>query len=55
MQKIKKPLAEDILFGKLKKGGVVKVYVKNDNIFLEISPPEKPRISQKKPPLLAAK
>ena len=54
-QKIKKPLAEDILFGKLKKGGVVKVYVKNDNIFLEISPPEKPRISQKKPPLLAAK
>ena len=54
-EKIKKPLAEDILFGKLKKGGVVKVYVKNDNIFLEISPPEKPRISQKKPPLLAAK
>ncbi|MFL2801863.1 MAG: ATP-dependent Clp protease ATP-binding subunit ClpA [Paracoccaceae bacterium] len=54
-QKIKKPLAEDILFGKLKKGGVVKVYVKNDNILLEISAPEKPRISQKKPPLLAAK
>ena len=54
-QKIKKPLAEDILFGKLKKGGVVKVYAKNDDIFLEISPPEKPRISQKKPPLLAAK
>ena len=37
------------------KGGVVKVYVKNDDIFLEISAPEKPRISQKKPPLLAAK
>ena len=54
-EKIKKPLAEDILFGKLKKGGVVKVYVKNDDIFLEISAPEKPRISQKKPPLLAAK
>ena len=54
-EKIKKPLAEDILFGKLKKGGVVKVYVKNDEIFLEISAPEKPRISQKKPPLLAAK
>ena len=54
-EKIKKPLAEDILFGKLKKGGLVKVYVKNDDIFLEISAPEKPRISQKKPPLLAAK
>ena len=48
IQENKKPLAEDILFGKLKKG-VVKVYVKNDNIFLEIPPPEKPRISQKKP------
>ena len=35
-EKIKKPLAEDILFGKLKKkGGVVKVYVKNDDIFLK--------------------
>ena len=54
-EKIKKPLAEDILFGKLKKGGLVKVYVKNDDIFLEISAPEKPRISQKKPPLMAAK
>jgi len=54
-QTIKKPLAEDILFGKLKKGGVVKVYVKSDKIFLDISSIDNPRISQKKPPLLAAK
>ena len=52
---IKKPLAEDLLFGKLTKGGVVKVSIKNDKIDLDISSPEKPKISTKKPPLLAAK
>ena len=36
--KIKKPLAEDILFGKLMQGGDVHVTVRNDDIRLEISP-----------------
>ncbi len=49
---IKKPLAEELLFGKLAKGGVVKVRVKDDKIDLEISEPEKLRIGSKKPPLL---
>jgi ATP-dependent Clp protease ATP-binding subunit ClpA len=33
---IKKPLAEDILFGRLAKGGEVHVSVKNDNLILEL-------------------
>jgi len=36
--KIKKPLAEDILFGKLMQGGDVHVTVRNDDIRLEVSP-----------------
>ncbi len=53
---IKKPLAEDLLFGKLTKGGLVKVCIKNDAIHLDISPLEKPRLSSNKPPpLLTAK
>jgi len=35
--KIKKPLAEDILFGKLIAGGEVQVSVANDDILLEIT------------------
>ena len=34
--KIKKPLAEDILFGKLSKGGVVRVDVDEDELVLLI-------------------
>ena len=53
---IKKPLAEDLLFGKLTKGGLVKVCIKNGAIHLDISPPDKPRLSSNKPPpLLTAK
>ncbi|MDR2214089.1 MAG: hypothetical protein LBE21_10765, partial [Pseudomonadales bacterium] len=36
--KIKRPLAEDILFGKLVNGGDVHVTVENDDIKLDISP-----------------
>ena len=51
---IKKPLAEELLFGKLTKGGVVKVAVKDDAIELQVQEPQKPRIANQKPPLLTA-
>ena len=35
--KIKRPLAEDILFGKLVNGGDVHVEVENDDIALEVT------------------
>ncbi len=55
-ESIKKPLAEELLFGKLMKGGVVKVKVKDDKIELEVLAPEQAKIthSAKKPPLLTA-
>ena len=55
-ESIKKPLAEELLFGKLMKGGVVKVNVKDGKIDLEVLAPEQARIthSAKKPPLLTA-
>ena len=51
---IKKPLAEELLFGKLVKGGVVRVIVKDDAIELQIEEPQRPRIAGSKPPLLTA-
>ena len=51
---IKKPLAEELLFGKLAKGGVVKVGVRNGAIDLRIEGPDRPRLSGNKPPLLTA-
>ncbi|WP_332872067.1 AAA family ATPase [Pseudogemmobacter bohemicus] len=51
---IKKPLAEELLFGDLQKGGVVKVAVKDGAIDLQIQEPAKPRITGSKPPLLTA-
>ena len=51
---IKKPLAEELLFGKLAKGGVVRVSVKKGELDLEIVGPGNPRISGDKPPLLTA-
>ncbi|MEM8791655.1 MAG: ATP-dependent Clp protease ATP-binding subunit ClpA [Pseudomonadota bacterium] len=51
---IKKPLAEELLFGKLAEGGVVKVGIREGKIHLEISPPDKPRLPKSKPPLLTA-
>ena len=51
---IKKPLAEELLFGKLTKGGIVKVGVKAGELDLKIEEPQKPGITNKdkKPPLL---
>lgn len=51
---IKKPLAEELLFGKLAKGGVVQVGIKDGKIDLRIEGPDKPRLSGNKPPLLTA-
>ena len=51
---IKKPLAEELLFGKLTKGGLVRVGVKKGELDLQIEPPANARISNDKPPLLAA-
>ena len=51
---IKKPLAEELLFGKLSKGGLVLVSVKDNKIKLDLKGPEKRRISRNKPPLLTA-
>ncbi|MFQ5565492.1 MAG: ATP-dependent Clp protease ATP-binding subunit ClpA, partial [Paracoccaceae bacterium] len=53
-EQIKKPLAEELLFGKLAKGGVVRVCVVGGKIALDIQPPDHPRLSQKKTPLLTA-
>ena len=51
---IKKPLAEELLFGKLAKGGIVQVLVQDGEIVLKIEPAAAPRITAKKPPLLTA-
>jgi len=52
---IKKPLAEELLFGTLAKGGLVKVSVKDGKIDLKTEGPDRPRITgKKKPPLLTA-
>ncbi len=44
---IKKPLAEELLFGKLAKGGVVKVGTKNGELDLRIEEPQNRRIEFK--------
>jgi ATP-dependent Clp protease ATP-binding subunit ClpA len=51
---LKKPLAEELLFGKLAKGGLVKVHLKGDKLDLELIPPEAAQITKKRPPLLTA-
>ncbi|MFA5581462.1 MAG: ATP-dependent Clp protease ATP-binding subunit ClpA [Paracoccaceae bacterium] len=52
---IKKPLAEELLFGRLAKGGVVRVGLRDGKIDLQIDEPQKARITSKKnPPLLTA-
>ena len=54
-EEIKKPLADELLFGKLAKGGIVKVDLKNSAINLEIIEPEVTQITaRKKPKLLTA-
>ena len=54
-EEIKKPLAEELLFGKLSKGGLVKVGIKDGKIELKIIEREVALISRKKVPLLSAK
>ncbi len=51
---IKKPLAEELLFGRLAKGGLVQVGVADGKVDLRINPPETRRLSAKRPPLLTA-
>ncbi|ETX14859.1 ATP-dependent Clp protease ATP-binding protein [Roseivivax halodurans JCM 10272] len=51
---IKKPLAEELLFGKLTKGGVVRVSVEDGKLKLDLDGPEKRQLSSKRPPLLTA-
>ncbi|MGY9049136.1 MAG: ATP-dependent Clp protease ATP-binding subunit ClpA [Rhodobacterales bacterium] len=51
---IKKPLAEELLFGKLMKGGLVKVVVRDGTLALDFEGPQSPRLSGNKPPLLTA-
>jgi len=51
---IKKPLAEELLFGKLVKGGLVRVTVKDGEIALEYEQPGQPRLPRDKTPLLTA-
>jgi ATP-dependent Clp protease ATP-binding subunit ClpA len=43
-----------LLFGKLAKGGVVKVGVKKGEIDIVVEGPDNPRLTSKKPPLLTA-
>ena len=51
---IKKPLAEELLFGKLVKGGLVKIGLKDDAIVLDCEEPARVRITGSKTPLLTA-
>jgi ATP-dependent Clp protease ATP-binding subunit ClpA len=53
-EEIKKPLAEELLFGRLTKGGLVKVTIRDDKVDLIIEGPETRRIKGDKPPLLTA-
>ena len=50
---IKKPLAEELLFGKLAKGGLVKVKMKGGKLFLDIQADDR-AIPEDKKPLLTA-
>ncbi|TWI31532.1 ATP-dependent Clp protease ATP-binding subunit ClpA [Paracoccus sulfuroxidans] len=51
---IKKPLAEELLFGRLTKGGDVRVRIEGDKPVFDIIGPEAPKISNSQPPLLTA-
>jgi len=51
---IKKPLAEELLFGKLAKGGIVRVGVRDGKIDLTYEGPKRAQLARRKPPLLTA-
>ena len=52
-EEIKKPLAEELLFGKLAKGGLVKIGIKDGKLDIRTEEITR-RLSSKKPPLLTA-
>ena len=51
---IKKPLAEELLFGRLMKGGIVKVRIEDDKPVFDIEGPGTPRLGKDRTPLLTA-
>ncbi|MDF3607587.1 ATP-dependent Clp protease ATP-binding subunit ClpA, partial [Paracoccus sp. DMF-8] len=53
-ENIKKPLAEELLFGRLTKGGLVKVRLEDGKIAFDITGPDAPKLTKNKPPLLIA-
>ncbi|MEZ0259737.1 MAG: ATP-dependent Clp protease ATP-binding subunit ClpA [Alphaproteobacteria bacterium] len=48
---VKKPLADELLFGKLTKGGAVKIGVKDDKLLFEYPPSKNPRPQPEEPEL----
>ena len=50
--RIKKPLADELLFGKLVKGGTVKVGVKDGDLVFTCEPPRNRQLSKDESPLL---
>ena len=52
---IKKPLADELLFGRLAKGGLVKVTLKKGALDLQLEPIERRKITKSKQRLLTAK
>jgi ATP-dependent Clp protease ATP-binding subunit ClpA len=51
---LKKPLAEELLFGKLTKGGLVRVLVRDGKLALDYAEPGAPRLPRQETPLLTA-
>jgi len=51
---IKKPLAEELLFGRLTKGGVAKVSVRDGAIVIDVEEIQKAKLTTSRPPLLTA-
>ncbi len=53
-ERIKKPLADELLFGKLAKGGTVRVRLEDGELKLEFDSPVNRRLSKEETPLLTA-
>jgi len=51
---IKKPLAEELLFGRLTKGGIAKVSVRDGKLVIDVEDIQKPKLTATRPPLLTA-
>jgi len=51
---IKKPLAEELLFGRLTKGGIAKVSVRDGGLVIDVEEIQKPKLTNSRPPLLTA-